>query len=132
MILCKEEHAKAINSAVFPGQQGGPLEHVIAGKAVAFRIAQTELFRERQRRTVAGAKASVEAAALNDAYRTLKDPLSRAVYLAELRGVELPGDGRAAGVDGAVAGSRALAGGEHGRVFEQQQHVLDGYDRNCG
>ena len=57
LILCREQYAKAINSAVFPGQQGGPLEHVIAGKAVAFRIAQTELFRERQRRTVAGAKA---------------------------------------------------------------------------
>ncbi len=57
IILCREEHAKAINSAVFPGQQGGPLEHVIAGKAVAFRIAQTELFAERQRRTVAGAQA---------------------------------------------------------------------------
>jgi glycine hydroxymethyltransferase len=60
VILCREEHAKAINSAVFPGQQGGPLEHVIAGKAVAFKIAQTELFAERQRRTVAGAKALAE------------------------------------------------------------------------
>ena len=40
------------------------------------------------------ARASVEAAALNDAYRTLKDPLSRAVYLAELKGVELPADGK--------------------------------------
>src|SRR5215813_7253433 len=40
------------------------------------------------------ARASVEAAALNDAYRTLKDPLSRAVYLAELKGVALPGDGK--------------------------------------
>jgi len=40
------------------------------------------------------AKASVEAAGLNDAYRTLKDPLSRAVYLASLKGVELPGDGK--------------------------------------
>jgi glycine hydroxymethyltransferase len=56
-ILCKEEYAKKINSAVFPGQQGGPLEHVIAGKAVAFKIAATETFRERQRRTVDGAKA---------------------------------------------------------------------------
>jgi glycine hydroxymethyltransferase len=59
-ILCKEEYARKINSAVFPGQQGGPLEHVIAGKAVAFKIAQSELFRERQRRTVAGAKAVAE------------------------------------------------------------------------
>jgi glycine hydroxymethyltransferase len=57
MILCREEYAKAINSAVFPGQQGGPLEHVIAGKAVALRIAASEAFRERQERTVAGAKA---------------------------------------------------------------------------
>lgn len=57
LILCREEYAKAINSAVFPGQQGGPLEHVIAGKAVALKIAASELFRERQRRTVAGARA---------------------------------------------------------------------------
>jgi glycine hydroxymethyltransferase len=56
-ILCREQHAKAVNSAVFPGQQGGPLMHVIAGKAVALGIAQTEPFRERQRRTVQGAKA---------------------------------------------------------------------------
>ncbi len=57
MILCREELAKKIDSAVFPGQQGGPLEHVIAGKAVALRIAATEAFRERQQRTVDGAKA---------------------------------------------------------------------------
>ncbi len=57
MILCREELAKKINSAVFPGQQGGPLEHVIAGKAVALRIAMSEPFRERQERTVAGARA---------------------------------------------------------------------------
>jgi glycine hydroxymethyltransferase len=61
MILSREEHAKAINSAVFPGQQGGPLMHVIAGKAVALAIAGTETFRERQRRTVQGAKAVAEA-----------------------------------------------------------------------
>jgi glycine hydroxymethyltransferase len=60
MIICREEHAKAINQAVFPGQQGGPLEHVIAGKAVTFLIAQSEAFRERQRRTVAGARALAE------------------------------------------------------------------------
>src|SRR5438874_308675 len=60
MILCRSEHAKAIDSAVFPGQQGGPLEHVIAGKAVALRIAQTEAFRERQERTVEGARAVAE------------------------------------------------------------------------
>jgi len=57
MILCREEFARKINSAVFPGQQGGPLEHVIAGKAVALRIAGSEAFRERQERTVEGARA---------------------------------------------------------------------------
>ncbi len=57
MILCREQYAKKIDSAVFPGQQGGPLMHVIAGKAVALRIAQTDAFRERQRRTRAGAAA---------------------------------------------------------------------------
>ena len=61
LILCKEELMKPINSAVFPGQQGGPLEHVIAGKAVAFKIASGEPFRERQQRTVDGAKAVAEA-----------------------------------------------------------------------
>ena len=57
MILCKEEYEKKINSAVFPGQQGGPLEHIIAGKAVALKLAASEAFRERQRRTLDGARA---------------------------------------------------------------------------
>jgi len=60
MILCKEEFAKKINSAVFPGQQGGPLEHAIAAKAVALKIAASDAFKERQERTVAGAKAVAE------------------------------------------------------------------------
>jgi len=60
MILCREQYAKKIDSAVFPGQQGGPLEHIIAGKAVALRIAATEAFRERQERTLAGARAIAE------------------------------------------------------------------------
>jgi glycine hydroxymethyltransferase len=60
VIMCKQEYAKKIDSAVFPGQQGGPLEHVIAAKAVAFKIAASELFAERQRRTVDGARALAE------------------------------------------------------------------------
>ena len=55
MILCREEYAKKLNSRVFPGHQGGPLMHAIAGKAVALKIAQSHLFRERQRRTREGA-----------------------------------------------------------------------------
>jgi glycine hydroxymethyltransferase len=61
MILSTEELARKINSAVFPGQQGGPLEHVIAGKAVALRIAASDAFRERQERTLSGAQAVAEA-----------------------------------------------------------------------
>jgi glycine hydroxymethyltransferase len=51
---------KKINSAVFPGQQGGPLMHVVAGKAVAFRVAQTDEFKDRQARTVRGAQILAE------------------------------------------------------------------------
>ncbi|MEV7771395.1 serine hydroxymethyltransferase [Kitasatospora sp. NPDC086791] len=60
VILSKAEYAKKINSAVFPGQQGGPLEHVIAGKAVAFKIAASEEFKERQQRTLEGARILAE------------------------------------------------------------------------
>jgi glycine hydroxymethyltransferase len=60
MILCREELAADINRSVFPGQQGGPLMHVIAAKAVALKIAQSEEFRARQRQTVANAKALAE------------------------------------------------------------------------
>ena len=56
VILSKEKYARKINSAVFPGQQGGPLEHVIAAKAVSFKIAASEKFRERQQRTLEGAR----------------------------------------------------------------------------
>jgi len=55
-ILCRAELAKKINSAVFPGQQGGPLEHVIAAKAVSFKVAASAEFAERQRRTLSGAR----------------------------------------------------------------------------
>jgi glycine hydroxymethyltransferase len=56
LILCRAELAKKNDSAVFPGQQGGPLEHVIAAKAVTFRIAASPQFRERQQRTIDGAR----------------------------------------------------------------------------
>jgi glycine hydroxymethyltransferase len=56
VILATDELAKRFNSSVFPGQQGGPLEHVIAAKAVAFKLAAEPAFRERQRRTLAGAR----------------------------------------------------------------------------
>jgi glycine hydroxymethyltransferase len=60
MILCREEHAKAIDKAVFPGTQGGPLEHVIAAKAVAFREALDPAFKAYCARVVANARALAE------------------------------------------------------------------------
>jgi glycine hydroxymethyltransferase len=54
-ILCREEHAQAVDRAVFPGMQGGPLEHTIAAKAACFKIAATEAFRDYQRQVRANA-----------------------------------------------------------------------------
>ncbi len=48
-VLCREEHAQSVDRAVFPGMQGGPLQHTIAAKAACFRIAATEAFRDYQR-----------------------------------------------------------------------------------
>lgn len=60
MILSKQEYAKKLNSAVFPGQQGGPLMHAVAAKAVAMKIAATEEFKDRQQRTLGGAQIIAE------------------------------------------------------------------------
>lgn len=60
MILARQEYAKKLNSAVFPGQQGGPLMHAVAAKAIAMKIAGTDQFRERQERTLEGARILAE------------------------------------------------------------------------
>jgi len=60
IILMKAEHEKAINSAVFPGLQGGPLMHVIAGKATAFKEALEPSFKDYQKQVIANAKALAE------------------------------------------------------------------------
>jgi glycine hydroxymethyltransferase len=92
MILCREEYAKKIDSAVFPGQQGGPLQHVIAAKAVALKVAASEEFRERQRRTVAGAKAIAEALLrAGDGISVLTGGTDVHLVLADLRASELDG-----------------------------------------
>ena len=61
VIMCKEEHAKAINKAIFPGTQGGPLMHVIAAKAVCFGEALKPEFKEYQQQVVNNAKALADA-----------------------------------------------------------------------
>lgn len=60
IIMCREEYAKAIDSAIFPGTQGGPLMHVIAGKAVCFGEALKDSFREYQKQIVKNSKALAE------------------------------------------------------------------------
>ena len=92
VILCKEELAKKIDSAVFPGQQGGPLEHVIAAKAVAFKIAASELFAERQRRTLAGAQAlAVELGKAGHGVRVLTGGTDVHLVLVDLRNADIDG-----------------------------------------
>ncbi len=92
MILSRAEHAKKLDSAVFPGQQGGPLMHVIAGKAIALGIAQTEAFRDRQRRTVAGAKVVAEQLlGAGNGVSVLTGGTDVHLVLADLRSSELDG-----------------------------------------
>ncbi|MBA3407610.1 MAG: serine hydroxymethyltransferase [Solirubrobacterales bacterium] len=92
LILCREEYAKKINSAVFPGQQGGPLEHVIAGKAVALKIAASAAFRERQERTVAGAQAvAAELLDCGNGVNVLTGGTDVHLVLVDLRDSELDG-----------------------------------------
>jgi glycine hydroxymethyltransferase len=91
------ELAKKINSAVFPGQQGGPLEHVIAAKAVAFKLASEPLFRERQQRTLAGARLLAERLGAADVAQAGVSVLTGGtdvhLVLVDLRESELDGRG---------------------------------------
>jgi glycine hydroxymethyltransferase len=90
MIMCREEYAKKIDSAVFPGHQGGPLMHTIAGKAVTFKIAQSDLFRERQRRTREGAAIAAEEM-VSAGVNVLTGGTDVHLVLADLRESELDG-----------------------------------------
>ena len=95
MILAKQEYAKKLNSAVFPGQQGGPLMHAIAGKAVALKIAGTEEFKERQQRTLAGSRILAERLTAADCAEAGVDVLTGGtdvhLVLADLRNSEMNG-----------------------------------------
>ncbi|MFT3715790.1 MAG: serine hydroxymethyltransferase [Gordonia sp. (in: high G+C Gram-positive bacteria)] len=95
LILAKQEYAKKLNSSVFPGQQGGPLMHVIAAKAAALKIAGTEEFAERQRRTIAGAQALAERLTAKDVADAGITPLTGGtdvhLVLVDMRNSELDG-----------------------------------------
>ncbi|HHF58408.1 MAG TPA: serine hydroxymethyltransferase, partial [candidate division WOR-3 bacterium] len=91
IIMCKEEHAKKLDKAVFPGAQGGPLMHVIAAKAVALKEALTEEFREYQRQIVKNAKALAETL-MEEGLRLVTGGTDNHLMLVDLRPFNLTGD----------------------------------------
>ncbi|MGC9184952.1 MAG: serine hydroxymethyltransferase [Thiomonas sp.] len=90
VILMKEQHAKAINSAIFPGIQGGPLMHVIAGKAVAFKEALSPEFKVYQQQVVANARAMAETLA-SRGLRIVSGRTESHVMLVDLRAKRITG-----------------------------------------
>jgi glycine hydroxymethyltransferase len=90
MILCKRDLAKSIDSSVFPGNQGGPLMHVIAAKAVAFKEALSPEFKTYQQQIVANAKALAEAL-LQRGFRLVSGGTDNHLMLLDLRETELTG-----------------------------------------
>ena len=90
IILMKAEHEKVINSAVFPGLQGGPLMHVIAAKAVAFKEAQEPSFKDYQKQVVANAKALAETL-ISRGLRIVSGGTDSHVMLVDLRAKKMTG-----------------------------------------
>jgi glycine hydroxymethyltransferase len=101
-ILCREEHAKAIDKAIFPGLQGGPLEHVIAGKAVAFREAADPSFRDYAAQIVTNAQA-LAAALAGEGFRLVSGGTDNHLMLVDLRAF----DAELTGKDAQIALDRA-------------------------
>jgi len=91
IVMCKEEHAKKLDKAVFPGAQGGPLMHVIAAKAVALKEALTEEFREYQKQIVKNAKALAETL-MEEGLRVVTGGTDNHLMLVDLRPFNLTGD----------------------------------------
>ena len=90
MILCREEYAKAIDKAIFPGTQGGPLEHIIAGKAVCFGEALKEDFRTYQHQIILNAKA-MERAFREEGVRMVSGGTDNHLLLLDFTGTEMTG-----------------------------------------
>jgi len=90
MILCREEHAKAIDKAVFPMMQGGPLEHCIAGKAVALKEAMTPEFKDYAHRVVRSARALAQGLA-DEGLRIVSGGTDSHLILADLRPLGVSG-----------------------------------------
>jgi glycine hydroxymethyltransferase len=90
MILCRQAHAKAIDSSIFPGNQGGPLMHVIAAKAVAFKEALSPEFKQYQQQIVRNAKALASALSARG-FRPVSGGTDNHLMLIDLRNTELTG-----------------------------------------
>jgi len=89
-VLFREAFAKSLNSSVFPGNQGGPLMHVIAAKAVALHEAATPAFRDYQRQILANAKALADGL-LRRGFRLLTGGTDNHLLMLDFRGTELTG-----------------------------------------
>ena len=90
MILCREQYAKAIDKAIFPGTQGGPLEHVIAAKAVCFAEALTDEFKAYQHQIILNAKA-LENAFRDEGVRMVSGGTDNHLLLLDFTGTEMTG-----------------------------------------
>ena len=90
LILCKEQYAKAIDKAIFPGTQGGPLEHIIAAKAVCFREAMTPEFKDYQHQIILNAKA-LESAFRAEGIKMVSDGTDNHLLLLDFTGTEVTG-----------------------------------------
>jgi glycine hydroxymethyltransferase len=90
MILCKADHAKKIDSSIFPGNQGGPLMHVVAGKAVAFLEALRPEFKTYQQGIVTNA-AALAKSLLDEGFRLVSGGTDNHLMLLDLRDTELTG-----------------------------------------
>lgn len=89
-ILCKEKYAKAVDKAIFPGIQGGPLMHTIAAKAVCFKEAMTEEFKDYQRRVLDNAKVLAEAL-MDRGFKLVSGGTDNHLLLVDLRNKEITG-----------------------------------------
>ncbi|MCB1886924.1 MAG: serine hydroxymethyltransferase, partial [Rhodocyclaceae bacterium] len=91
IILMKAEHEKAINSAIFPGLQGGPLMHVIAAKAVAFKEAQAPEFKHYQEQVIANARVMARVLGEERGLRIVSGRTESHVFLVDLRAKQITG-----------------------------------------
>mgnify|MGYP000970494619 CR=1 FL=1 len=91
IILMKAEHEKALNSAIFPGLQGGPLMHVIAAKAVAFKEAASPEFRDYQEQVIANARVMARVLSEERGLRIVSGRTESHVFLVDLRNKKITG-----------------------------------------